>query len=158
MVGRVWAKGEWGVDDVPTRRGPGHTNRGLLAAYAVVLEWAGDNYSAYVPDLPGCISAGRTAEEAAQNIREAIELHLEGMIEDGEPVPLPQTVALLVPLAPRWLEKAREHRTTQPFIVEADQESVRVVRREQDRHADSLGPDTFASVAAVTGWRTGEDH
>jgi predicted RNase H-like HicB family nuclease len=50
--------------------------------YAVVIERAGDNYSAYVPDLPGCVSTGRTVEETEVEIREAIEFHLEGLRED----------------------------------------------------------------------------
>ncbi len=158
MVGRVWAKGDWGVDDVPTRRGPGHTNRGLLAAYAVVLEWAGDNYSAYVADLPGCISAGRTVEEAAQNIREAIELHLEGMIEDGEPVPLPQTVAVLVPLVPQWTDAAQTIRTAAPLMLEAGKDSAQTGADERGPGDHDLGPGALASVAHVAGWRDGEEH
>jgi predicted RNase H-like HicB family nuclease len=59
--------------------------------YAVVIEKAADNYSAYVPDLPGCISTGRTVEETEQNIREAIALHIEGMREEGEVIPSPTT-------------------------------------------------------------------
>jgi predicted RNase H-like HicB family nuclease len=47
--------------------------------YAIVIENAGSNYSAYVPDLPGCVATGATVEEAERSIREAIELHLEGM-------------------------------------------------------------------------------
>jgi predicted RNase H-like HicB family nuclease len=50
--------------------------------------------SAFVPDLPGCITTGKTVEEIARNIREAIELHLEGMAEDGVPIPEPSTLAL----------------------------------------------------------------
>jgi predicted RNase H-like HicB family nuclease len=50
--------------------------------------------SAFVPDLPGCITTGKTLEEIAHNIREAIELHLEGMAEDGEAIPEPSTLAL----------------------------------------------------------------
>jgi predicted RNase H-like HicB family nuclease len=57
--------------------------------YAVVIENAGDNYSAYVPDLPGCIATGSTIEETEQAIREAIEFHLEGLREDGVPIPAP---------------------------------------------------------------------
>jgi predicted RNase H-like HicB family nuclease len=53
--------------------------------YAIVIENAGANYSAYVPDLPGCVATGATVEEAERFIREAIELHLEGMREDGTP-------------------------------------------------------------------------
>jgi predicted RNase H-like HicB family nuclease len=57
--------------------------------YAVVIENAGANYSAYVPDLPGCVATGATAEEAEESLREAIEFHLAGMREDGEPIPEP---------------------------------------------------------------------
>ncbi len=60
--------------------------------YAVIIEQAEGNYSAYVPDLPGCITTGTTIEEIEQNIREAIELHLEGLREDGLPIPVPSTV------------------------------------------------------------------
>ena len=59
--------------------------------YAVVMEWAGENYSAYVPDLPGCISTGRTIEETEQNIAGAIAFHLESMREDGDAIPPPTT-------------------------------------------------------------------
>jgi predicted RNase H-like HicB family nuclease len=59
--------------------------------YAVVIEKAENNYSAYVPDLPGCISVGDTLDEVQQMIREAIEFHVEGMLRDGEVVPLPTT-------------------------------------------------------------------
>lgn len=59
--------------------------------YAIVIENAGGNYSAYVPDLPGCIATGGTVEETEQAIREAIEFHLEGMREDGNPVPPPSS-------------------------------------------------------------------
>jgi predicted RNase H-like HicB family nuclease len=57
--------------------------------YAIVIENAGDNLSAYVPDLPGCIATGNTLAETEKAIREAIELHLEGMREDGAPIPPP---------------------------------------------------------------------
>lgn len=57
--------------------------------YAVVFEKAESNWAAYVPDLPGCITTGRTLEETKRNIREAVELHLEAMTEVGEPIPKP---------------------------------------------------------------------
>ena len=57
--------------------------------YTIVVEKGTDNYSAYVPDLPGCVAAGDTVEETEALLREAIELHLEGMIEDGIPIPQP---------------------------------------------------------------------
>jgi len=55
--------------------------------YAIVIEDAGSNYSAYVPDLPGCVATGVTPEEAEGAIREAIEFHLEGLRADGLPIP-----------------------------------------------------------------------
>jgi len=59
--------------------------------YAIVIENAGGNYSAYVPDLPGCVATGATIAEAEQHIREAIEFHLEGLREDGIPIPEPSS-------------------------------------------------------------------
>lgn len=60
--------------------------------YAVVIEPAGSTYSAYVPDLPGCISTGQTVAETERNIQDAIEFHLDGMRDDGEAIPEPRTV------------------------------------------------------------------
>ena len=54
-----------------------------------VVENAGTNYGAYVPDLPGCVATGATKKDVERLIREAIELHLEGMAEDGLPIPEP---------------------------------------------------------------------
>lgn len=59
--------------------------------YAVVIEKAESNYSAYVPDLPGCVATGDTLAEVELMIREAIEFHLEGMREDGELIPEPSS-------------------------------------------------------------------
>jgi predicted RNase H-like HicB family nuclease len=64
--------------------------------YLVVVEKAENNFSAYVPDLPGCVATGATAEETQRNIREAIAMHLEGLREDGLPIPEPQTQAEFV--------------------------------------------------------------
>ena len=55
--------------------------------YAVVIESAGNNYSAYVPDLPGCVATGATLEEAEVEIREAIAFHLDGLRADNLPIP-----------------------------------------------------------------------
>ena len=60
--------------------------------YAVVIEKAVANFSAYVPDLPGCVATGATKEEAKQNIREALRFHLDGLREDGLPIPEPTSV------------------------------------------------------------------
>ena len=62
--------------------------------FAVVVEKGPRNYSAYVPDLPGCVSTGKTFAETEKNIREAIEFHIEGMIEDGDPIPEPSSQAI----------------------------------------------------------------
>jgi predicted RNase H-like HicB family nuclease len=59
--------------------------------YAVVIEKAGSNYSAYVPDLPGCVATGATLQETEQLIRKAIALHLTGLREDGLPLPQPSS-------------------------------------------------------------------
>ena len=59
--------------------------------YAIVIEKAAGNYSAYVPDLPGCVATGGTLEEAEAQIREAIEFHLAGLREDGIPAPQPSS-------------------------------------------------------------------
>ena len=63
--------------------------------YPVVIERGLNNYAAYVPDLPGCVATGGTRDEVARNIREAIEFHLEGMREDGLPIPEPRAAAAL---------------------------------------------------------------
>jgi predicted RNase H-like HicB family nuclease len=59
--------------------------------YAIVIENAGGNFSAYVPDLPGCVATGATPEEAEQAIRGAIVFHLDGLREDGRPIPAPSS-------------------------------------------------------------------
>lgn len=61
--------------------------------YAVVIEKAGENYSAYVPDLPGCIATGATVEDVEADISSAIRFHIEGLREDGLPVPAPVSLA-----------------------------------------------------------------
>ena len=60
-----------------------------MMRYAIVIERANENFSAYVPDLPGCVATGGTLKETEQAIREAIEFHIEGLREDGAPVPPP---------------------------------------------------------------------
>lgn len=64
--------------------------------YAVVIEAAEGNYSAYVPDLPGCVAVGDTVEDIEQMIREAIEFHLEGMRLNGERIPEPSSLCQYV--------------------------------------------------------------
>ena len=61
--------------------------------YAVVIETAEGNYSAYVPDLPGCVATGETVSVMEQEIRAAIRFHIDGLKADGLPVPLPSSIA-----------------------------------------------------------------
>lgn len=61
--------------------------------YLVVIENAGPHYSAYSPDLPGCVATGSTPEETKKNMADAIEFHLEGMAKDGLPIPEASSVA-----------------------------------------------------------------
>ena len=67
--------------------------------YAIVIEKADKNYSAYVPDLPGCVATGATVEEAEAQIREAIEFHLEGLRKHGLPIPAPSSRVEYVDIA-----------------------------------------------------------
>jgi predicted RNase H-like HicB family nuclease len=67
--------------------------------FAVVIERAHGNYSAYVPDLPGCVATGATAAEAERSIREAIEFHIEGLRQDGTPIPEPTSKVEYVEIA-----------------------------------------------------------
>ena len=64
--------------------------------FTVIVEEGSTSWGAYVPDLPGCVAAGETREEALQLIREAIEFHLEGLKEQGEPVPEPHSYGEVV--------------------------------------------------------------
>ncbi len=58
-----------------------------MRQYLVLIENGPDNLSAYVPSLPGCITTGKTRSDVLENMMEAIQLHLEGMVEDGDPIP-----------------------------------------------------------------------
>ena len=62
----------------------------MKPTYAVVFEQTPNNYGAYAPDVPGCISTGRTWDEVQAMIREALTFHIEGLLEDGEPLPEPK--------------------------------------------------------------------
>lgn len=68
--------------------------------YAIVIEKGEGNYSAYVPDLPGCVAVGDTVEETRHEIQEAIEFHLEGLRADGLPTPEPSSRVAYVEVAP----------------------------------------------------------
>ena len=64
--------------------------------YTVVIEESANNYAAYVPDLPGCVATASTREDLLDEIREAIQFHIEGLREDGEPVPEPASTSEVV--------------------------------------------------------------
>ncbi len=61
--------------------------------FLIVIEKADSNYSAYSPDLPGCVATGKTPEEAALNMHKAVEMHIRGMLEDGLLIPQPHSIA-----------------------------------------------------------------
>ena len=63
----------------------------MAKRYAVVIEKGEGNYGAYVPDLPGCVATGDSIEEVEREIQEAIQFHLEGLREDGQPIPEPSS-------------------------------------------------------------------
>ncbi len=67
--------------------------------YLIVIEETATGFSAYSPDLPGCVSTGSTLDETAQNMREAIEFHLHGLREEGYPVPKPSTRSAYIEVA-----------------------------------------------------------
>lgn len=67
--------------------------------YAIVIEKAPGNYSAYVPDLPGCVATGATVAEVEREIREAIEFHLDGLREDGAEIPQPSSQVEYIEIA-----------------------------------------------------------
>jgi predicted RNase H-like HicB family nuclease len=67
--------------------------------YAIVIEKAEGNYSAYAPDLPGCVAVGDTLEEVEEAMREAIEFHLDGMQEEGLPIPEPTSITKMLELS-----------------------------------------------------------
>ncbi len=61
--------------------------------FLIIIEEGQQNYSAYAPDLPGCVATGHTREEVEQNMRQAIAMHIQGMVEDQEPIPITHTTA-----------------------------------------------------------------
>jgi len=71
-----------------------------MTQYAIIIENAGSNYAAYVPDLPGCVGAADTIEELRELMREAIEFHIEGLRVEGLDVPAPSTRTATITIAP----------------------------------------------------------
>lgn len=69
-----------------------------MRRFLIVIEKAGENFSAYAPDLPGCIATGKTREEVESNMLDAMQLHLQGLIEDQTPIPESYATAELVAL------------------------------------------------------------
>jgi predicted RNase H-like HicB family nuclease len=75
------------------------TEGNKMYRYLIIIEKGDQNYGAYSPDLPGCVAVGDTVEEVQKNMQEAIRMHLKGMIEDREPIPVPQTTAQYVDIS-----------------------------------------------------------
>jgi predicted RNase H-like HicB family nuclease len=71
----------------------------MTKEYTVIYERGERNWSAYVPDLPGCVATGKTRKEIERVVREAIEFHIEGLVQRGEPVPEPSVEASTVTVA-----------------------------------------------------------
>lgn len=69
-----------------------------MLKYLVIVEKADGNYSAYSPDLPGCAATGRTVKETKENMAAAMRMHIEGLLEDGLPLPEPSAVADYIPV------------------------------------------------------------
>lgn len=67
--------------------------------FLIVIEKANKNYSAYSPDLPGCVATGKTRDEAARNMYEAVEMHVQGMLEDKLPIPESTSLAEYIAVA-----------------------------------------------------------
>lgn len=65
-----------------------------MAQFLIIIEKAEGNYSAYAPDIPGCVAVGNTREETAARMREALIFHLEGMAQDREPMPVARSTAM----------------------------------------------------------------
>ena len=65
-----------------------------MSAYAVIIEGSGQSFSAYVPDMPGCVATGQSVEEVEARIREALRMHIESLEAHGEPVPEPTAAAV----------------------------------------------------------------
>ena len=71
----------------------------IVKEYAVVIEKASANYSAFSPDVPGCVATGQSIKETKQNFQDALQFHLDGLQADGLPIPEPTTVATHVNVA-----------------------------------------------------------
>ena len=102
-----------------------------MKRYAVVIERAGKNFSAYVPDLPGCVATGKTVAQVEKEISEAIAFHIEGLRDDGLPVPEPvapsRDTSALAPDSALWLQRHRggRHHPVGPAAVHG-RERVRI--------------------------------
>ncbi len=70
-----------------------------MKKYLVIIEKTATGYSAYSPDIPGCVSTGRTKQDIKRNMREAIEFHLDGLRLEGEPFPVPHSSSTYVPIS-----------------------------------------------------------
>jgi predicted RNase H-like HicB family nuclease len=82
-----------GIGHIEQRSQASRAQGGAVMRYVVVIEKADKNYSAYVPDLPGCVATGRTVEAVEAEIRTAVRFHIDGLRADGLPIPQPTSIA-----------------------------------------------------------------
>lgn len=108
-------------------------------AYAIVIEKGDRNYSAYVPDLPGCVATGRTKQQVQARMREAVGFHIQGMIEDGDAIPFPSTTTSSVQVSVR-----RKVQRPIPKNVEI----VRVTRLRPAGSTERVPPGGIAAKSA----------
>ena len=101
-----------------------------MLKYLVVIEKAKANFSAYVPDVPGCISTGKTIEETKANIKEALLSHLAELREDGESIPEPQTLADYIELEvfPMTVSDEVREYTYQHYVEPARKNGQKVIK------------------------------
>ena len=86
-----------------------------MKQFLIVIEKAGRNYSAYSPDLPGCVATGRTRKQTEVNMHTAIQMHVSGLREDRQPVPVPQASAAYVLTTEPRPHSGRSH-TAKPSV------------------------------------------
>lgn len=115
-----------------------------MASYiALIHKDASSDYGVSFPDFPGCVTAGVTIDEARTMAREALDLHIEGMIEDGEAIPAPSNLAPIM--------QERENRDAVAFLVEPSQHQFRSVRVNITLPEDALARiDSYAEEHGYT--------
>jgi predicted RNA binding protein YcfA (HicA-like mRNA interferase family)/predicted RNase H-like HicB family nuclease len=123
-----------------------------LMRYLVVLEKGPTSYGAHVPDLPGCIAVGETRDEVLALVREAIEFHLEGLKQEGQPIPDPSSTGELVDVAAAWRLRDTPSRkpveaTTEALLHYASARGRRTVSTDGARACKEKWPSWLKALA-----------